>query len=49
MTWIEVVVLIVSGLLVGFINTLAGGGSIISLSILMFLDYPPMLLTEPTG
>ncbi len=40
MTWIEVVVLIVSGLLVGFINTLAGGGSIISLSILMFLGLP---------
>lgn len=40
MTWIEVVLLIVSGLLVGFINTLAGGGSIISLSILMFLGLP---------
>lgn len=40
MTWIEVVVLIISGLLVGFINTLAGGGSIISLSILMFLGLP---------
>jgi uncharacterized membrane protein YfcA len=39
-SWIEVVVLIVSGLLVGFINTLAGGGSIISLSILMFLGLP---------
>lgn len=38
--WIEVVILIVSGLLVGFINTLAGGGSIISLSILMFLGLP---------
>lgn len=32
--------LIFSGLLVGFINTLAGGGSIISLSILMFLGLP---------
>jgi len=40
MTWIEIVVLIISGLLVGFINTLAGGGSIISLSILMFLGLP---------
>jgi hypothetical protein len=40
MTWIEVVLLIVSGVLVGFINTLAGGGSIISLSILMFLGLP---------
>lgn len=40
MTWIEVLLLIVSGLVVGFINTLAGGGSIISLSILMFLGLP---------
>ena len=40
MTYIEVIVLIVAGLLVGFINTLAGGGSIISLSILMFLGLP---------
>ena len=38
--WGEVVALIVSGVLVGFINTLAGGGSIISLSILMFLGLP---------
>jgi uncharacterized membrane protein YfcA len=40
MTWIEAVILIISGILVGFINTLAGGGSIISLSILMFLGLP---------
>jgi hypothetical protein len=40
MSWIEAVILIVSGVLVGFINTLAGGGSIISLSILMFLGLP---------
>ncbi len=40
MTWIEVIILIVSGIMVGFINTLAGGGSIISLSILMFLGLP---------
>ncbi len=41
MTVAEVIILIVSGLLVGFINTLAGGGSIISLSILMFLGLDP--------
>lgn len=40
MTLAEIILLIVSGLLVGFINTLAGGGSIISLSILMFLGLP---------
>lgn len=40
MTWIEAIILIVSGVFVGFINTLAGGGSIISLSVLMFLGLP---------
>ncbi len=37
---VEVIALIVSGILVGFINTLAGGGSIISLSVLMLLGLP---------
>jgi uncharacterized protein len=41
MSWIIITALIVSGLLVGFINTLAGGGTIISLSLLMFLGLPP--------
>lgn len=36
----EVIALIIAGLCVGFINTLAGGGSIISLSLLMFLGLP---------
>ena len=40
MTLIEIIILIVAGLFVGFINTLAGGGSIISLSILMLLGLP---------
>lgn len=40
MTWIEITILIFSGVLVGFINTLAGGGSIISLSVLMMLGLP---------
>jgi len=35
------IALITSGLLVGFINTLAGGGTIISLSLFMFLGIPP--------
>lgn len=39
--WIEIFALIVAGLMVGFINTLAGGGSIISLSVLMALGLPP--------
>ncbi len=37
---IEIIILIIAGILVGFINTLAGGGSIISLSILMMLGLP---------
>ncbi|MEJ2593931.1 MAG: sulfite exporter TauE/SafE family protein [bacterium] len=36
----EVIMLIVAGLMVGFINTLAGGGSIVSLSLLMLLGLP---------
>ncbi|MGM0613382.1 MAG: sulfite exporter TauE/SafE family protein [Bacteroidota bacterium] len=40
MAWLEVVILIVSGILVGFINTLAGGGTIISLSALILLGLP---------
>ena len=36
----ETIILIIAGILVGFINTLAGGGSIISLSILMMLGLP---------
>ncbi len=40
MTWFEIVLLVVSGVFVGFINTLAGGGTIISLSLFMFLGVP---------
>ncbi len=40
MSWLIVIALIVSGVFVGFINTLAGGGSIISLSLFMFLGLP---------
>ncbi len=40
---IEVIILITAGLFVGFINTLAGGGSIISLSVLMMLGLPPSM------
>jgi len=40
MSWLIIVALVVSGLFVGFINTLAGGGTIISLSLFMFLGLP---------
>ena len=36
----EISLLIIAGIMVGFINTLAGGGSIISLSVLMMLGLP---------
>jgi len=40
MSLFEILALIIAGLFVGFINTLAGGGSIISLSVLMMLGLP---------
>lgn len=40
MNLFEIIILIISGLFVGFINTLAGGGSIISLPILMLMGLP---------
>jgi hypothetical protein len=40
MSSLEVIALIVSGIFVGFINTLAGGGTIISLSLFMFMGLP---------
>ncbi len=40
MSWLTVAALIISGVFVGFINTLAGGGTIISLSLFMFLGLP---------
>ncbi|HNX86417.1 MAG TPA: sulfite exporter TauE/SafE family protein [Bacteroidales bacterium] len=40
MSVIEILVIIVAGVLVGFINTLSGGGSVISLSLLLILGLP---------
>jgi len=36
----EVVVIVIAGIFVGFINTLSGGGSVISLSLLLILGLP---------
>jgi uncharacterized protein len=36
----EITIVIIAGILVGFINTLSGGGSIISLSLLILLGLP---------
>jgi uncharacterized membrane protein YfcA len=43
MGWIEGILLIGAGIAVGFINTLAGGGSAISLSVLMMLGLSPSM------
>ena len=40
MGWTEIIVIVVAGVLVGFINTLSGGGSVISLSLLLILGLP---------
>lgn len=37
----EIIILIVSGFIAGVINTLAGGGSLLTLPILIFLGLPP--------
>jgi len=43
LTWISIIILIGSGIIVGFINTLAGGGTVVSLSVFMFLGLPPLV------
>lgn len=40
MSWYIILILIVSGIFVGFINTLAGGGTAISIAVLMMLGLP---------
>lgn len=40
MSWFTIILLIVSGVFVGFINTLAGGGVAISVAVLMMLGLP---------
>ncbi|MCL1850279.1 MAG: sulfite exporter TauE/SafE family protein [Bacteroidetes bacterium] len=43
LTWISIIILICSGIIVGFINTLAGGGTVISISVFMFFGLPPLV------
>lgn len=40
-SWWQIAILVCSGLIVGFINTLAGGGTILSISIFMLFGLPP--------
>ncbi|PKB44206.1 hypothetical protein AX016_2421 [Cellulophaga sp. RHA19] len=41
--WYHYLLLIVVGFAVGFINTVAGGGSLISLAVLIFFGVPPSI------
>lgn len=40
MSLTEIVIIVIAGIFVGFINTLSGGGSVISLSLLLILGLP---------
>ncbi len=40
-SWLEAILLIAAGFIAGFINTLAGSGSLLSLPFLIFLGLPP--------
>jgi uncharacterized membrane protein YfcA len=41
MEWFEALLIIAVGFIAGFLNTVAGGGSLITLPILIFLGLPP--------
>lgn len=41
--WWHYIVLVVVGFIVGFVNTIAGGGSVLSLPVLIFLGLPPTM------
>lgn len=41
MSWEHILLVVAVGILTGFINTLSGSGSLISLPILMFIGLPP--------
>ncbi len=43
MEWYHYVLIIGAGILAGFINTLAGSGSLLTLPLLMFIGLPPIV------
>jgi len=43
LTLTSIIILVCSGIVVGFINTLAGGGTVVSLSVFMFFGLPPLV------
>ena len=40
MEWMDILMLIGAGLFAGFINTMAGGGSVLTLALLIFMGLP---------
>ncbi len=43
MDWINALLILGTGLIAGFANTVAGGGSLLSLPVLIFLGLPPVM------
>ena len=39
----EILVLLIAGIISGMVNTIAGGGSLLTLPILIFLGLPPSI------
>lgn len=40
MSWIDISIVLIAGLVAGFVNTVGGGGSLISLPVLIFMGLP---------
>ena len=45
----DLLILVAAGLFAGFVNTMAGGGSLLTLPLLIFLVYHPLQPTEQTA
>lgn len=43
MEWFNTILILLTGLIAGFANTVAGGGSLLSLPVLIFLGLPPVM------
>lgn len=43
MDWLNVLLILATGLIAGFANTVAGGGSLLSVPVLIFLGLPPVM------
>ncbi|MBM3421054.1 MAG: sulfite exporter TauE/SafE family protein, partial [Bacteroidetes bacterium] len=41
MEWYIYLILVLAGIIAGFVNTLAGSGSLLTLPLLMFIGLPP--------